>query len=338
MKGIIFRIIRQMLNDKRSLALMIFAPILILTLLYFLLGDSTYIPKVGVPGNMPGQAVSKLSDHDLDVTVLETNADSDQLLENGTLDAYLSMGTGGISIKMLEPDSVKMSKITASVKDALSTAGSSASGLDISYIYGNISSTFDSLAYVLLGVISFFIVFILAGVSFIRERTTGTMERLMLTPVKRSEVALGYTVGFGIFAAIQSILIVIYTQNVLGLHFSGSVLLAILIMILLAFSAVATGTVISIFANNEFQVVQFIPIIIIPQIFFSGMIPIDTLPYHLGYLSYIMPVYYGCTALKNVVVKGQGFTDIWPHLAVLAAFILVLSLINTLALKKYRRI
>ena len=160
----------------------------------------------------------------------------------------------------------------------------------------------------------------------------------MLTPVRRSEVALGYTIGFGIFAAIQSIIIIVYAQLVLGLHFNGSVMLAIVIMILLAFSAVATGTFVSIFANSEFQVVQFIPIIIIPQIFFSGMIPVDTLPYHLGLLSYIMPVYYGCAALKDVLLRGSGIDVIWPYLTVLVGFILALSVINTLALKKYRKI
>lgn len=337
MKGIILRIIRQMLNDRRSLALLIIAPLLILTLLYFLLGESPYIPKVGTDIGLPAQAATRLEAYGLDIISLETGADTDAMLKNGEIDARLTIGRDGINLRMLEPDSVKMSKITAAVKEALSETGVS-SVLAISYIYGASSNTFDSLGFVLLGVISFFVVFILSGVSFIRERTTGTMERLMLTPVRRSEVALGYTLGFGIFAAIQSVIIVLYTQLVLGLHFSGSVLLAVLIMVLLAFAAVATGTFISIFANNEFQVVQFIPIIIIPQIFFSGMIPVDTLPYHLGVLSYIMPVYYGCAALKDIIVKGLNFADIWGYIAVLAGFILLLSAVNTLALKKYRKI
>jgi len=98
-------------------------------------------------------------------------------------------------------------------------------------------------------------------------------------------------------------------------------MLCILIMILLAFTAVSTGTLISIFANNEFQVVQFIPIIIIPQIFFSGLIPIDTLPFHLEILSYIMPVYYGCTALHNVMVLNK-YGIIWLHSFYLSSYYL----------------
>ncbi|MEL4105278.1 ABC transporter permease [Oscillospiraceae bacterium WX1] len=337
MKGVFLRVIRQMANDKRSLALIFIAPLMILTLLFLLLGDSPYVPKLGVSSSMPSQAVTRLEEQAVTVTVLAADADVEALLKNGDIDAYLSMSPGSANIRMLEPDSVKMGKITTAVKNALETSPGQ-QGLNFSYIYGEVTSTFDSLGYVLLGVMAFFVVFILSGVSFIRERTTGTMERLMLTPVRRLSVAAGYTAGFGVFAAVQSAVLVLYAQSVLGLHFSGSVLLAVLIMVLLAFTAVATGTFISIFANNEFQVVQFIPVIIIPQIFFSGMIPIDTLPYHLGLLSYIMPVYYGCTALKAVLLKGEGVAAVWPYLLVLVGLLLLLSLINTLALKKYRSI
>lgn len=340
MRGIILRIIRQMANDKRSLGLLIMAPIFILTLLFFLLGDSPYIPTVAVSAQTPAMAVTRLQAQDLHVQVLESGENGDVLLESAKVDGVLSLSGTSVQLKMLEPDSVKISKITAAVKAAMSgtgTAGSSA-GVAVAFIYGEVTNTFDSLSFVLLSVMAFFIVFILSGVSFIRERTVGTMERLMLTPVRRFAVAAGYTIGFGIFAALQSTLIVLYVQLVLGLHFSGSVVLAIAVMVLLAFTAVATGTFISIFANNEFQVVQFIPIVIIPQIFFSGMIPVETLPYHLGLLSYIMPVYYGGTALKAVILRGEGLGSVWPYLLILFGFVLLLSLINTLALKKYRKI
>ncbi len=124
----------------------------------------------------------------------------------------------------------------------------------------------------------------------------------------------------------------------LGVAILGSPWLAVLVMVILALSAVVTGMLISIFANNEFQVVQFIPVVIIPQIFFSGMIPIDTLPYHLGLLSYIMPIFYGSTALKLIILRGEGFAAIWPYMLVLVGLILILSFLNTKALKKYRKI
>ena len=164
------------------------------------------------------------------------------------------------------------------------------------------------------------------------------MERLMMTPVKRWQVVLGYTLGFGFFATLQSIILLSYVILVLNMTVSGSVVIAGLIMILLAMSAVCIGAFFSIFSNNEFQVMQFIPVVVIPQIFFSGLISLDTLPYHLGLISKIMPVYYACSALKTVMIMGGGFSDIWRELAALFAFILVFFFMNILALKKYRKI
>ena len=333
MTGIILRIIRQMVHDKRSLGLIVFAPIFIISLLYLLLGDSPYVPTVAVEADLPESVVSQLESPDLSVMVLQNEDDPDELLKAGTIDAFLTVGSDGVTVRMLEADNVKTAKITSAIQQVIS--GSSA-GLRITYLFGANLNSFDSLSYVLLGVMAFFIVFLLAGISFIRERTIGTLERLMLTPVRRSSVALGYTFGFGLFAILQSIILILFTEYVLGLEIAGSILLAVLIMILLAFSAIVTGMLVSIFANNEFQVVQFIPVVIIPQIFFSGMIPIDTLPYHLGLLSYVMPVYYGCTALKAVIIQGSSLAEVWPELLILLAFILLLSVLNSFALKKYR--
>ena len=209
----------------------------------------------------------------------------------------------------------------------------------MSFVYGKSNDTmFNSLGYVLIGFLSFFFVFIISGMSFVRERTTGTMERLMLTPISRVALVAGYTIGYGIFAALQSALIILFTKYVLHMEYAGSVLLAILIMVLLSFTAVLVGALVSIFANSEFQVMQFIPVVIIPQFFFSGLIPIDTLPYGLGKLAYIMPIYYGCSGLKEVLIKGSGIEGIWSYLAMLSAFIIVLFIINTEALRKYRRL
>jgi ABC-2 type transport system permease protein len=148
----------------------------------------------------------------------------------------------------------------------------------------------------------------------------------------------GYTLGYGVFAAIQSILVVAYTRYVLGLDCAGSLLLVMLVMVLLALTAVSMGALASIFANSEFQVMQFIPIVLVPQIFFSGLIPLDTMPWGLGNLGYITPVYYGCTALHKIMTQGAGITKIWPWLAGLLAYMAVLSVLNILALRKYRKL
>jgi ABC-2 type transport system permease protein len=207
------------------------------------------------------------------------------------------------------------------------------------FVYGSSdSSLFDSLGYVMLGIVSFFIVFIIAGISFVRERTNQTMERLMMTPVRRWQVVLGYTLGFGFFAVLQSIILLAYVKWVLQMTIMGSVITAGFVMILLALSAVCIGAFFSIFSNNEFQVMQFIPIVVIPQIFFSGLISLDTLPYHLGAISKIMPVFYACDALKTITIRGGGLAGILPDMWTLLIFILLFFFMNILALRKYRKI
>ena len=338
MNSLILRIMKQMLNDKRSLVLILLAPILILSLVYLLLGDSTYTPKLMVDKTIPQAIVTELEKQDVVLTVLDSETDTQLELKDKTTDAVLTFGENGFVIKMLEADSTKTAAVTKAFKNAVAKINPAGS-LTMVYLYGKAdSSLFNSLGYMLLGVLSFFFVFIISGISFVRERTTGTLERLMITPIKRWGVVGGYTLGFGFFAAIQSILIILFTKYVLGMEFAGSLFLAILTMVLLAFTAVSAGALVSIFANSEFQVMQFIPIIIIPQIFFSGLISIDTLPFGLGRLAYIMPVYYGCTALENVLIKGFGIQEIGGYLCMLLVFIFVLFVLNTIMLKKYRKI
>ena len=160
----------------------------------------------------------------------------------------------------------------------------------------------------------------------------------MITPVRRWQVVLGYTLGFGIFAMLQSVILLAYVKWVLHMTVNGSIYAAGLIMILLSFSAVCIGAFCSIYANNEFQMMQFIQIIVIPQIFFSGLISLDTLPYHLGQLAKIMPVYYACDALNEIIVKGLELGDVITQIIALLSFISLFFVLNIVALKKYRKI
>ncbi len=338
MTSLILRIVRQMKTDRRTLGLILFAPIMIISLLYLLLGESSYKPAIGLDGSVNAVLAAAIERQDADFRTIGEGADSDSLLKDKTVDAVISQDAQGIRIRMLEEDGTKAAKVTEVLKEALAEIDPSAR-MDMSFVYGRSGrSTFDSLGYIILGNLSFFFVFILSGISFVRERTTGTMERLMVSPVRRIGVILGYGSGYGIFAALQGILFILYCRYVLGMDFEGSVFLAMPVMVLIALSAVLTGALLSIFANNEFQVMQFIPIIIVPQMFLSGILSIDTLPFGLGRLAYFMPVYYGCLSLKGVIVNGDGIGKIWGSMAMLGVFIAVLLLLNTAALRKYRKL
>lgn len=334
------RVIRQMLGDKRTIGLIIFAPILILSLIYLLLGDSSYRPVIGIDeGQLPSAFVTALKEQDADIINI-TDGDSDleaYLKENKELDAIFSLSDSGSGITLYE-SSGKSRAAMKVIQKALETLNPSMK-MSTHYIYGDENdSMFQTMGYIFLGVIAFFFIFIISGMALVRERSSGTLERMLMTPVKRKGIIAGYTAGYGLFAMIQSIILVLYSIYVLGLNSAGNVIWVIIIMLLLAVAAVASGEFISIFASNEFQVVQFIPIIIIPQIFFSGLIPIDTIPYNLGKLSYIMPIFYGCSAIKNIMIYGNGISKVWYYVLALLLYILVLSTVNTIALKKYRKL
>ncbi len=336
MLSIIKRILGQIKNDKRSLGLLLLAPLLVLTLLYFIMGESNYIPQIAVY-NMNAKFVAEL-EKNADVVKENEKPLGIDFLETNGIDAFIWSDAKGIHIEMLEQNSKSAAVITA-VQNTIKVLQPAQNELIINYVYDTASNNqMDSLAYVFLGVISFFFVFILSGMSFVRERFGQTLERMLMTPISRVDVIGGYTIGYGLMAAMQSVVIILYAVYVLRLHVEGSVILCIAVMILMAFSAVSVGALVSIFANNELQLVQFIPVIVIPQIFFTGLIPLDTIPFGLGNLCYLTPIYYGCAALEMIMIQGKGFWEIWPWLAGSSAFIGILFFMNVMALKKYRRL
>ncbi len=334
--NIISRIIRQTVNDKRSLGLILLVPIFIFTLLYFLLGDTDYQADIAVNG-LSDKLVQAIEEQEVTVTSVDIE-EAKSKLEEKEMDALLYMDDTELVLLLESNDAVKAGVIKKAITNAMKTMSLKGS-MRVDLMYGDSDANmFNSLGYVLMGVISFFLIFIIAGISFVRERTNQTMERLMVTPVKRWQVILGYTLGFGIFAILQSMILLLYLKWVLNMSIAGSIVSAGVIMILMSMSAVCIGAFCSIFANNEFQIMQFIPVVVIPQIFFSGLISLDTFPYRLGEIARIMPVYYACDALYAITIKGDGLSDVGMDLLVLFIFILIFFVINIFALKKYRRI
>lgn len=335
MRNLAKRVIFQTLNDKRSVALILIAPLLILTLVYFLLGDSDYVPVVVLDETVQQQLVEAFEAETLDVRLEPVEEPLSYLEDNKTVDAVFEATQEGTTITLREP-STKSSKAVRQIQAALSLLNPAAD-IEMNYVYGKADqSTFDSFGYVFLSLFSFFFVFILSAMALVKERSGGTLERLLMTPIKRGQVILGYTLGYGVFAVVQSVFIVLYTIYVLGLTSLGNIGWVMLLMLLMAATAVLFGATISVFARSELQVVQMIPFTIIPQVFFSGLIPLDLIPYGLGNLSYIMPIFYGATAIKEVMVYGSGFTGIWSYVLGLIIYAGVLYVLNMRALGKYR--
>ena len=117
----------------------------------------------------------------------------------------------------------------------------------------------------------FFFVFLIAGINFLTERKTGTLEKMLSMPIKRREIVAGYMIGFSVLALVQTTTITLFVIYVLGLHVEGSIGYVFLISLLTAITALSLGILLSNLANSEFQMVQFIPLVIIPQIFLCGL-------------------------------------------------------------------
>jgi ABC-2 type transport system permease protein len=194
--------------------------------------------------------------------------------------------------------------------------------VEATYLFGGQEfDTMDYIAPVYIALLALFFVFLLACVAFLRERSQGTMERLLATPATRLEVVLGYMAGLGLFALLQVAVILFFTVWVLKIHYLGSLALLFLIVALLAVVGVSMGIVASVFARTEFQVVQFIPLLIFPQALLGGTFwAVEELPGYLQPVAYVLPLTYGNRALRDVMLKGWGLAEIWPNLLILLGF------------------
>jgi ABC-2 type transport system permease protein len=358
------RIFHQMLRDKRALALMMVAPLLVLTLMNYLLSGNNVDPRLGVI-NADDKLIERLKDSD--ITIIQVEDNTKDLLLDKDLDGVLHFDGEDISLTLTndQPNAAKALQIKVQQAIAAEKAKEQAANLstfmegiqsklpgvplkmeqvkapevNTSYIYGNKDTIFfDQLSPILVGFFVFFFVFLISGIALLRERTTGTLERLLATPIQRKDIVFGYLLGYGLFAVIQTIIVVTYAVNVLDITLVGSFWNVVIINLTLALVALTLGILLSSFANSEFQMMQFIPIAIIPQVFFAGIFPFESMAGWMQILAKCMPMYYGGNALVDVMYKGLGLSDISNDLFVLLGFALVFIILNIVALKKYRKI
>ncbi|QNK55636.1 ABC transporter permease [Paenibacillus sp. PAMC21692] len=379
-RALTLRIIRQFFRDKRTMALLIAAPLLVLSLMYLVFNGDSYTPKIGVIG-IPDSLAKQAEGLDADVLAFGSPELAEKALEAQDIDAYVLwdgsapairlegsdparnravlsvasawLGLSGMPAGMGVPGGIGATADTnAHLNDVADTSSKAHSEADkgtsaqavpvepaIEYLHGGPAmTTFDSLGPVLIGVFAFFFVFLIAGVSFLKERTSGTLERLLATPLRRWEIVAGYISGFGLFTGIQAVLIALYSVHVLGLMMDGSIWYVLLVTLLLSATALSLGTFLSAFANTEFQMIQFIPLVIVPQIFFSGLFDLESMSPWLRWLSHLMPLTYGADALRGVMLRGEGWSGIAGDVLVLAGLSLLFMGANVLALRKHRKI
>ena len=337
--ALVIRVIRQFLRDKRTLAMMLVAPLLILTMLHLVFNGENYIPKVGFV-DAPEVVMEKLDLEDAKVTEYDSAkmAKGDALVRE--IDGYITFNGLMIDKVVLEGSDPSVNgAVMKWIQQATKPLTPSQGNLSVDYLHGSEDmGQFDYFGPVLLGFFAFFFVFIISGISFLRERTSGTLEKLLSSPLRKWEIVIGYVIGFGIFTMLQATLIAWYAIYVLGMLMEGSFIYVLLITLMLSMTALTLGTLLSAFANNEFQMIQFIPIIIVPQFFFSGLINLDTISDWLSWLGPITPLYYAAEALRDIMVRGYGWDAIYGNMLMLAGFSALFIFLNILALRKHRAV
>jgi ABC-2 type transport system permease protein len=193
----------------------------------------------------------------------------------------------------------------------------------------------DYIAPALLATLALFFGFLLTGISFLRERSQGTLERLMASPLSRLDIVVGYLCGFFVFALTQTLIILFFTIYVLDVNYQGDLWQIFVFQVVVIIGAVNLGIFISTFARNEFQMVQFIPLIIVPQIFLCGVIwPVSQMPDYLQWLSVVLPLKYAVDGLRNIMLSGQNLMDVGLELGVLIGFTIAISILAAITLRR----
>ena len=179
---------------------------------------------------------------------------------------------------------------------------------------------FDRFGPGLLAMFPFIVMFLMTSVTTLRERSSGTLERLLAMPMGKLDFLGGYAVAFGVVAAAQAALAVALSVGVLGLDVTGPVWLLGLVAVVDAVLGTALGLLVSAFAQTEFQAVQFMPLFVIPQIILCGLfVPRAAMPDVLHGISNVLPLSYATDAMKTLTTT-TATGDVWRDLGIVAAF------------------
>ena len=187
---------------------------------------------------------------------------------------------------------------------------------------------FDRIGAPLLGVFPFVVMFLVTSVATLRERTSGTLERLLTMPIGKLDLLLGYALAFGLLAAVQAAVVTTLAVTALGLDVAGPLWLLMVVAVLDAVLGMALGLFVSAFAATEFQAVQFMPAFVLPQFLLCGLlVPRDTMDTALRWVSDVLPLSYAVDAMRDITTSERVEAGTWADLsAVGLAIVLALSL------------
>lgn len=205
----------------------------------------------------------------------------------------------------------------------------------LKFLFDDQPLVFDRIGLTMLGVFPLVIMFLLTSVAMLRERTSGTLERLLTTPIGKADILFGYGLAFGIAAAVQATIVSVLAYTLLGLDTLGAQWLVVVLASANAVLGVALGLFFSAFANSEFQAVQFMPAVILPQVLLCGLFTArEQMAGWLQAISDVLPMTYAVEALTEVGANAEPTGTMWRNLGIIVGCVVVALLAGAATLRR----
>src|SRR6185312_5605206 len=188
----------------------------------------------------------------------------------------------------------------------------------IKWVFEGDEQIFQRVGVPLVGIFPLVSMFLVTSIAMLRERTTGTLERLMTMPLAKLDLLLGYGLAFAVMATVQAVTVSVVAIGLLGLDVAGSTVLVVVFAVLNALLGMSMGLFLSAFASTEFQAVQFMPAFLLPQLLLCGLLtPRDQMARPLELISYVLPMTYAYDALSRVASSSEVTSEVWRDAVIL---------------------
>lgn len=373
--AVTMKIFKDLRNDKRTIALIFIAPIF--AMFVFGLAFSGEIKDVKVIivnkdqgftpplGNFTSLSEQTISNIDKDVLDIEFESKEDDAIakvkkghaytvivfpENFTKNILMKLQNssfpGDTTIKlMMDRSNINVADAIAKNLNAAVLKTTEEEGLKAlinvdskEAIYGKNADFMDFFVPGIIAFVVYLLTTLLTLISFVGERTSGTLDRILATPLTESEIVIGYATAFSVFGILQGLLLLIVGILVFNITIVGHVILAFVCIALLAIVCQALGILLSSLARREAQAIQLIPFVVLPAFLLAGIFwPVEAIPSWLRPASYLVPPTYTVDANRAVMLRGWGLDMIWPDIVALLIFATVFLMMAIISLKRRKK-